>query len=414
MTQKRPKLAATKAEAVQAEVMQAEPGHSVDGPLNGVTVLDLTRVLAGPYCTMVLADLGARVIKVEQPGTGDDSRAYGPFHNGASAYFASLNRGKQSIALDLKQADDRLIFEELLCVADVLVENYRPGTMEKLGLGWDALHARYPRLIYAAASGFGHTGPYSKRAAYDMVVQAMGGIVSVTGHAGEPPVRVGTSIGDITAGLFTAIGINAALFHRTLAGEGIKIDVAMLDGQVAILENAIARYAATGEVAGPIGSRHPSITPFAGFEAQDGWIVVAAGNDALFAKMAAALERPDLAADKRFATNALRTQHWEALFAEINAALKSRPAEVWLSILDEAGVPCGPINTIDKVLADEQVRARNMVVTADDPETGKLMMAGNPIKLSAFADPATRKAAPKLDADRAVILAEIMERKRRL
>jgi len=414
MTQKRPKRAATKAEAVQAEVMQAEPGHTVDGPLNGVTVLDLTRVLAGPYCTMVLADLGARVIKVEQPGTGDDSRAYGPFHNGASAYFASLNRGKQSIALDLKQADDRLIFEELLCVADVLVENYRPGTMEKLGLGWDALHARYPRLIYAAASGFGHTGPYSKRAAYDMVVQAMGGIVSVTGHAGEPPVRVGTSIGDITAGLFTAIGINAALFHRTLAGEGIKIDVAMLDGQVAILENAIARYAATGEVAGPIGSRHPSITPFAGFEAQDGWIVVAAGNDALFAKMAAALERPDLAADKRFATNALRTQHWEALFAEINAALKSRPAEVWLSILDEAGVPCGPINTIDKVLADEQVRARNMVVTADDPETGKLMMAGNPIKLSAFADPATRKAAPKLDADRAVILAEIMERKRRL
>ena len=414
MTEKRPKRAATKAEAVQAEVMQAEPGHSVDGPLSGVTVLDLTRVLAGPYCTMVLADLGARVIKVEQPGTGDDSRAYGPFHNGASAYFASLNRGKQSIALDLKQADDRLIFEELLCVADVLVENYRPGTMEKLGLGWDALHARYPRLIYAAASGFGHTGPYSKRAAYDMVVQAMGGIVSVTGHAGQPPVRVGTSIGDITAGLFTAIGINAALFHRTLAGEGIKIDVAMLDGQVAILENAIARYAATGEVAGPIGSRHPSITPFAGFEAQDGWIVVAAGNDALFAKMVAALERPDLAADKRYATNALRTQHWEALFAEINGALKSRPAEAWLSILDEAGVPCGPINTIDKVLADEQVRARNMVVTADDPETGKLMMAGNPIKLSAFADPATRKAAPKLDADRAVILAEIMERKRRL
>ena len=414
MTQKRPKRAAAKAEVVQAEVMQAEPGHRVDGPLNGVTVLDLTRVLAGPYCTMVLADLGARVIKVEQPGTGDDSRAYGPFHNGASAYFASLNRGKQSIALDLKQADDRLIFEELLCVADVLVENYRPGTMEKLGLGWDALHARYPRLIYAAASGFGHTGPYSKRAAYDMVVQAMGGIVSVTGHAGQPPVRVGTSIGDITAGLFTAIGINAALFHRTLAGEGIKIDVAMLDGQVAILENAIARYAATGEVAGPIGSRHPSITPFAGFEAQDGWIVVAAGNDALFAKMVAALERPDLAADKRYATNALRTQHWEALFAEINAALKSRPAEAWLSILDKAGVPCGPINTIDKVLADEQVRARNMVVTADDPETGKLMMAGNPIKLSAFADPATRKAAPKLDADRAVILAEIMERKRRL
>lgn len=395
-----------------SDAERTEPAQAAGGPLNGVTVLDLTRVLAGPYCTMVLADLGARVIKVEQPGAGDDSRAYGPFHNGASAYFASLNRGKESIALDLKQADDRLIFEELVSIADVLVENYRPGTMEKLGYGWDELHARYPRLIYAAASGFGHTGPYSKRAAYDMVVQAMGGIMSVTGHPGQPPVRVGTSIGDITAGLFTAIGINAALFHRTVSGEAIKIDVAMLDGQVAILENAIARYAATGEVAGPIGARHPSITPFAGFEAEDGWIVVAAGNDALFGKMATALERPDLAADERYATNALRTQNWEQLSAEINATLKSRSTEAWLSILGEAGVPCGPINTIDKVLADEQVRSRNMVVTSDDPETGRLMMAGNPIKLSAFADPATRQAAPKLDADRAAILTEIAARKR--
>ena len=386
-------------------------GHAAPaGPLSGVTVLDLTRVLAGPYCTMVLADLGARVIKVEQPGTGDDSRAYGPFHNGASAYFASLNRGKESIALNLKNADDRLIFDKLLSIADVLVENYRPGTMEKLGLGWEQLHAQYPRLIYAAASGFGHTGPYSKRAAYDMVVQAMGGIMSVTGHPGQPPVRVGTSVGDITAGLFTAIGINSALFHRAVAGEAIKIDVAMLDCQVAILENAISRYAATGEVAGPIGARHPSITPFAGFEAQDGWIVIAAGNEQLFVKLAAALGRPDLASDKRYATNALRTEHWEQLSAEINGALKSRSAAEWLKLFDAAGVPCGPINTIDKVLADAQVRSRNMVVTADDPDSGKLVMAGNPIKLSAFADPDARKAAPKLDADRAAILAQIMAR----
>ena len=387
-----------------------EPVHSVSGPLTGVTVLDLTRVLAGPYCTMVLADLGARVIKVEQPGTGDDSRAYGPFHNGASAYFASLNRGKESIALDLKNADDRVIFEKLLSISDVVVENYRPGTMEKLGYGWDQLHAQYPRLIYAAASGFGHTGPYSKRAAYDMVVQAMGGIMSVTGHPGQPPVRVGTSVGDITAGLFTAIGVNSALFHRAVAGEAIKIDVAMLDCQVAILENAISRYAATGEIAGPIGARHPSITPFAGFEAKDGWIVIAAGNEQLFVKMAAAIGRPDLATDTRYATNALRTQHWEPLSAEINAALKSRAAEEWLELLGAAGVPCGPINTIDKVLADAQVRSRNMVVTADDPETGRLVMAGNPIKLSAFADPDKRKAAPKLDADRAAILAQITTR----
>lgn len=386
---------------------EEEHGHPVSGPLTGVTVLDLTRVLAGPYCTMVLADLGARVIKVEQPGTGDDSRAYGPFHNGASAYFASLNRGKQSIALNLKDADDRLILEKLLSISDVIVENYRPGTMERLGLGWEQLHRQYPRLIYAAASGFGHTGPYAKRAAYDMVVQAMGGIMSVTGHPGQPPVRVGTSVGDITAGLFTAIGINAALFHRTVAGEAIKIDVAMLDCQVAILENAIARYAATGEIAGPIGARHPSITPFAGFEAKDGWLVVAAGNEQLFVRLAAAIGRPDLSGDSRYATNALRTEHWEPLFAEINAALKSRSAGEWLAILDAAGVPCGPINSIDKVLADAQVRSRNMVVTADDPETGTLVMAGNPIKLSAFADPDVRKPAPKLDADRASILSQL-------
>jgi CoA:oxalate CoA-transferase len=359
---------------------------------------------------MVLADLGARVIKVEQPGTGDDSRSYGPFHNGASAYFASLNRGKESIALDLKAGHDRLIFDRLLATADVVVENYRPGTMEKLGLGWDALHARYPRLIYAAASGFGHTGPYSKRAAYDMVVQAMGGIMSVTGHPGHPPVRVGTSVGDITAGLFTAIGINSALFHRAATGEATKIDVAMLDCQVAILENAIARYAATGEIAGPIGARHPSITPFAGFEARDGWMVIAAGNDQLFGKLAAAIGRPDLASDPRYATNALRTEHWQPLFAEINATLRSRSTEEWLKELEGAGVPSGPINTIDKVLADPQVRARNMVVAADDPETGRLVMAGNPIKLSAFADPEVRKAAPKLDADRAAILAQIAAR----
>lgn len=377
------------------------------GPLTGTTVIDLTRVLAGPYCTMVLADMGARVIKVEQPGSGDDSRAYGPFHNGASAYFASLNRGKESIALNLKDEADREILEKLLSTADVLVENYRPGTMEKLGLGWEELHARHPRLIYAAASGFGHTGPYTKRAAYDMVVQAMGGIMSVTGHPGQAPVRVGTSVGDITAGLFTAIGVNAALFYRAMAGEAMKIDVAMLDCQVAILENAIARYAATGEVAGPIGARHPSITPFAGFEAADGWIVIAAGNEQLFLKLAAAIDRPDLAKDPRFVTNALRTQHWEALFAEINAALKARPAHEWLDLLDAAGVPSGPINSVDKVLADAQIRARNMVVTAQDPESGTLIMAGNPIKLSAFADPHIRKPAPKLDGDRETILAEL-------
>ena len=252
----------------------------MDGPLTGITVIDLTRVLAGPYCTMVLADLGARVIKVEPPERGDDARHIGPFLDRddgdggdggdggrKSAYFMSLNRGKQSIALDLKAEADRGIFDALLARADVLVENYRPGVMDKLGYGWAALHQRHPRLIYAAASGFGQTGPYARRAAYDMVVQAMGGIMSVTGHPGGPPTRVGSSIGDITAGLFTAIGVNAALYHRERTGRGTMIDVAMLDGQIAILENAIARYQATGTAPGPLGARHPSITPFAAFRA---------------------------------------------------------------------------------------------------------------------------------------------------
>jgi CoA:oxalate CoA-transferase len=382
----------------------------VRGPLGGITILDLTRVLAGPYCTMVLADLGARVIKVEQPGTGDDSRAYGPFVDGGSAYFASLNRGKESIALDLKADGDRVIFEQLLARADVLVENYRPGTMEKLGYGYEQLKDRYPRLVYAAASGFGHTGPYAKRAAYDMVVQAMGGLMSITGTPGGPPVRVGTSIGDITAGLFTAIGVTTALLHRAGFGAAIKVDVAMLDCQVAILENAIARYAATGEVAGPLGARHPSITPFAAFRAGDGHLVIAAGNDALFVRLCQTLGAPKLAEDPRFKTNASRTEHWQSLSAAIEAALAARSVSDWLAILDAAGVPSGPINTVDKVLADPHVLARNMLVTATGGEGKPLRMAGNPIKLSGFDDPATRRAAPKLDADRTRLLAEIAGR----
>jgi CoA:oxalate CoA-transferase len=382
---------------------QEKPG----GPLSGVTVIDLTRVLAGPYCTMILADLGARVIKVEHPETGDDSRHFGPFKNGQTAYFGSLNRGNEYIALNLKNDADKAIFEKLLASADVLVENYRGGTMEKLGFGWDTLHERFPRLIYASASGFGHTGPYMKRPAYDMVVQAMGGIMSVTGHPDQPPVRVGTSVGDITAGLFTAVGINGALLHREKTGEAIKVDVGMLDCQVAILENAIARYAATGEVAGPLGARHPSITPFDAFEAKDGWIIIAAGNDTLFRRMCEAIGAPELPDDPRFVTNGLRTDNEAALSEAINAALRARTVDQWLAMLEKAGVPCGPINAIDQVLSDPHVLARNMVVTSEDPDSGKLLMAGNPIKMSGFADPETRRPAPKLDADRAAILKEI-------
>ena len=377
------------------------------GPLSGITVIDLTRVLAGPYCTMVLADLGARIIKVEIPEIGDDARHFGPFMGGKSAYFMSLNRGKESIALDLKQDSDRQIFEALLENADILTENYRPTTMEKLGYCWKNLHQRYPRLIYAAVSGFGRTGPYASRPAYDMVVQAMGGLMSLTGHPGGPPTRVGTSIGDITAGLFCAVGVNAALYHRQLTGEGTLVDVAMLDGQVAILENAIARYAATGEVPGPIGARHPSITPFDVFTAADGHLVIAAGNDALFTRLCELLERPDLATNPIFATNELRTTHQAALKDELESMIRERSVSYWLGVLEAAGIPSGPINRVDEVLADPQVTARNMTVSTDDPVAGKVTMAGNPIKISAFPDTNIRKPAPELDADREHLLSEL-------
>ena len=380
------------------------------GPLSGITIVDLTRVLAGPYCTMVLADLGARVIKIETPDGGDDSRRYGPFVNGKSAYFMAMNRGKESIALDLKADADRAIFERLLEQADVVVENFRPGAMERLGYGWEALQAQHPRLIYAAASGFGHSGPYAPKPAYDMVVQGMGGIMSITGHPGGPPTRVGASVGDITAGLFTAIGIASALHHRHASGRGMKIDVAMLDCQVAILENALSRYFLTGRSPQPLGARHPSIAPFAAFATADGHIIIAAGTDALFAKLCAALGQPALARDTRFLSNDLRAEHVDALGAALEAILAERGSAEWLQLLEAAGVPCGPINDIAGIANDPQIRARNMIVAIEDPEAGPLKLAGNPIKMSAFPDPASRPAAPALDGDRAKILKDLKPR----
>lgn len=383
------------------------PQAGTKGPLDGLLVVDLTRVLAGPYCTLVLQDLGARVIKVETPAGGDDARHYGPFVRGKSAYFMSLNRGKQSIALDLKAPKDRAVFEKLVAKADLLVENYRPGTMDKLQYGWAQLQALNPRLIYAAVSGFGQTGPYKGRAAYDMVVQAMGGVMSLTGHGGDQPTRVGTSIGDITAGLFGTIGILAALENRHRTGKGTMVDVAMLDCQVAILENAIARYVATGNIPGPMGARHPSITPFEALRAGDGHMVVAAGNNILFAKLAEALGDAGLATDPRFATNDARTQNHDALKPRLEALLAKRPVAEWLSILDKAGVPNGPINNVEQALHDPQIVARNMVVSSDDAVAGTLRMAGNPIKMAGFADPATRGPTPDLDGDRATILKDL-------
>jgi CoA:oxalate CoA-transferase len=377
------------------------------GPLDDLLIIDLSRVLAGPYATMILSDLGARVIKVERPGTGDDSRQIGPFLGDQSAYFASINRGKQSIALDLKDTGDRAIFEALVARADVLVENYRPGVMARLGLGWDVLHARHPRLIYAAASGFGQTGPDAHKAAYDMVVQAMGGIMSVTGWPGGKPTRVGTSVGDITAGLFTVIGILSALHDRARTGEGQFVDVAMLDGQIAILENAVARYAVSGVAPGPLGARHPSITPFAAYACQDGHIVIAAGNDALWAALLDALDLGALKANPRFVTNALRTEAADTIATILETALMTAPAAHWLPRLEAAGVPCGPLHDVAQALAHPQVRARGMVIETAFPDGTPLLAAGNPVKLSRHADPAVRPAAPGLDADRQAILQEL-------
>jgi CoA:oxalate CoA-transferase len=374
------------------------------GPLAGITVIDLSRILAGPYCTLLMAEMGARVIKVEPPKGGDDARAYGPFIKGKSTYFASVNRGKESIALDLKSATDKAIFEKLLAKADVVVENFRPGTMEKLGYGWETLHQKFPQLIYASASGFGHTGPNSKDPAYDMVMQGMGGIMSITGNEGAPPARVGMSIGDIGAGLYTAVAVNAALVHRLKTGESTKIDIAMFDAQIALLENAVMRYTVEGEIPGPLGARHPTIVPFQAFTTSDGAIIIAAGNDSLFVKMCDALRRPDIAASPDYKTNALRQKHHGKLQAEIEGILRGDTTAHWIDVVSKGGVPCGPINNIAQALEHPQIAARNMLVSVPDGSGGTLKLAGNPLKMSAFDDPTTRKPAPDLDGDRDAIL----------
>jgi CoA:oxalate CoA-transferase len=377
------------------------------GPLAGILVVDLTRILAGPYCTFLMAELGARVIKIEAPAVGDDARHYGPFVKERSAYFMSINRGKESIALDLKKESDRAILDRLLAKADVIVENFRGGTMERLGYGWETLNPKYPRLIYVAASGFGHTGPDAQRPSYDMVVQGMGGIMSITGEPGRPPVRIGMSIGDIGAGLYAAIGVNAALYHRAATGEATKVDIGMLDCQLALVENAILRYFLTGKAPGPLGARHPIIAPFEAYHAADGYLIIAAGNDSLFVKLCAALGLAAMAEDERFCTNDLRREHVDAIKTEFERVLKTKPVAHWLKVFDDAGVPAGPINDVGQAIESPQAKARNMIVTADDPVAGPIKLVGNPIKFSAFADPPTREPAPALDADRAKILKEL-------
>ena len=348
--------------------------------LAGVRVLDLTRVLAGPFCTMILADLGAEVVKIERPGTGDDTRAFGPFlPSGLSGYFASINRGKKSITLDLKTPQDKQTFLELVRHADVVVENFRAGTMKSFGLEADRLKEVNPRLVYVSASGFGKDGVHGRRPAYDIIIQAMSGLISVTGIDPSQPVGVGVSISDMLTGLYMAIGILAALRLRDRDEKGVELDMAMLDCTVAAVWNAIVRYEATGQVPGPIGTRHPSLTPFQSFETADGAIVVAVAREAFWVKFCGAIDRPDLIEDTRFQSNEDRTARHGLLEQLLKEVFHARTSQQWLSRFEEAGVPCAPIRNMAEVVSDAHLESRGMLHVMTDGRGTSFRTAGSPL-----------------------------------
>jgi crotonobetainyl-CoA:carnitine CoA-transferase CaiB-like acyl-CoA transferase len=352
-------------------------------PLAGLTVLDFTRVLSGPYCTMLLADMGARVIKLEQPGRGDDTRAWGPpFVNGESAYFLSINRNKESLTLDLKQTSARPILQALLARADVLVENFRPGTMERLGLSYETLAATHPRLVYCSISGFGQTGPRRKEPGYDAVIQGEAGLMSITGEATGPPYRLGVAISDIVTGMFAAQGITLALLARFRSDRGQHVDIGMLDATAALLTYQAGIYFATGTTPGRMGNRHPTIAPYETFHALDGDFVVAVGNDEQFRRFCSIIGAESLATDERFLTNRARVMHYNELRPLLVERLSARPREEWVRDLKAAGVPCGSVRDVGEVLADPQLDARGMIHTIDHVSAGAIRLLGVPIKLS--------------------------------
>ncbi len=353
---------------------------------------------------MQLADLGARVIKVESIEGGDDSRSFGPFYKNVSTYFTSLNRGKESIQLNLKDKKDKNIFLQLIKKADVLVENYRPGTMDKLGLKKNKLFKENPRLVYASCSGFGQTGEMSSKPAYDLIVQALGGIMSLTGHENQSPVRVGTSIGDITAGLFTTIGIQSALIKRNNTNKGSYIDISMLDCQVAILENAVSRYFCEKKIPKKLGSRHPSIAPFECYKCKDDFIALAAGNNNLFKKLCESLSSQDILKLKLFKTNDLRLKNADKLKNMLEKILSKRKSSYWISKISSYGVPVSKLNDIKGILENPQILRRKMVVDVNYNKHLKIKVAGNPIKISNFKDKGFRKPAPTLNQNRKKIL----------
>ena len=377
------------------------------GPLAGFTVLDLTRVLSGPYCTMVLGDLGARIIKVEQPGKGDDTRHWGPPFVGAeSAYFLSINRNKESVTLDYKPAAGRVVLEQLIEKADVLVENFRPGTLERAGFGWDAVHSRFPRLVYASISGYGQTGPRSAEAGYDAVMQAEGGLMSVTGDADRPGYRLGVAITDMVAGLYCAQGITAALLARERFGEGQRVDIGMLDTTAALLTYQAANWFATGQTPQRKGNRHATIAPYEPFTTADGEIVIAVGNDEIWKRFCPAADLPQLADNPRFATNKDRMAHYDEMRPPIDRVFRTASNAEWIARLNAAGVPNGEVRDIGQMLNDPQLAAREMVQTLMHPTIGATRVIGAPIKLSET--PASlRSAPPVLGQHTDAVLAEL-------
>ena len=356
--------------------------------LEGIRVVDLSHVLAAPTVTMYLADLGAEVLHIEPP-IGDDAREFGPFagdhDKNHSGYFISLNRNKKGLVLNLKQPKAKDILRELIKISDVVVENFRPTTMRKLGFGWEDLKKINPRIVYCSICGFGQDSlpEYSERPSYDMVAQAYSGLMSITGPEGGPPCRVGSSVRDILTGLQATIGILAALRHRDRTGRGQHVDMAMIDSVFATLENAVARYTISGEIPGPLGGTHPSITPFQGYKTKDGSYVIAAiGTDALFVRFAKVIGRPDLPEDERFKTNPLRTRHREALNGILDPIMMTKTTPEWGEIFEKEGLPYSPINNMKQICEDPHIAYRKMLVDIDQPRVGRMRIAASPIRMS--------------------------------
>ncbi len=379
-------------------------------PLEGIRVVAWEHVLAMPYCTMVLADLGAEVIKIERPDAGDDSRSFGPFKNGESGYFISVNRNKKSIAVDVTRPEGRAIVLDLVRKSDVFVENYRPGTAEKLGLDYMSLRKVKPDIIYVSITGFGHnTAPgYNMLPGYDIIAQAYGGLMDITGYPETPPTRVGASIADIISGLYAAIGILAAIRRRDLTGEGCMIDVSMVDVVLSVLENAVVRYTMTGEIPKRIGSRHPSIAPFDVFKALDGWVVIAVGNERLWQKFCEATGMKWLMKDPRFGRNELRVKNYDELKEIITKWTSERSVKEILETLRAKGVPCSPVNNVKDIVNDVNIRHRNMIVSVTQPRAGEVKITNNPLMFSFAGRNYSPKPAPQLGEHTHYVLREIL------